>query len=179
MALGIAVGEAGVVHPHRHRNVLQFAVAVGDAEGADVVAFGEEQLHGHAAIALQLLGVGADRHPLRRFGGTGGQQAAAGLRGHQAEAAGAHRRQPLEMAEGGQLHAGGAGGLQQAGAGGHRHLLAVHPQGDNTHGAYPRVSPSGPTVHTSGGSQWDGSRRAASYSWRNQRRVLSTGFGAA
>ena len=48
-AVGVLVGETGVVHTHRHCYVLQFAGAIGYAEGAHMVAFGKKQLHCHAA----------------------------------------------------------------------------------------------------------------------------------
>ena len=43
--------EADVVHPERGQ-LLQLAVAVGDADRADVVAFGEEQFHECPAVLL-------------------------------------------------------------------------------------------------------------------------------
>ena len=53
---GIAIGQADVGQALLLRQRLQFAVAVGDADRADVIALGEEQLENHAAMLLQPLG---------------------------------------------------------------------------------------------------------------------------
>ena len=48
--LGVAIGQADVGQALLLRQGLQFAMAVGDADGADVVALGEEQLENGAAM---------------------------------------------------------------------------------------------------------------------------------
>ncbi len=58
-SLGVAIGEADVSQTLALRQRLQFAMAVGDADRADVIALGEEHLQDVLAIVLQALGVGA------------------------------------------------------------------------------------------------------------------------
>ena len=69
---------------------LQLAMTVGHTHGADVVAFGEEQLKRQAAILPQTLAVGLDFHVFADFGRAGGQQFGHARDLHEAEAAGAH-----------------------------------------------------------------------------------------
>ena len=85
-----------------------------------MVAFGKEQLHRHPAVGLQARRGGENRHALHGFGGAGRQQALAVDLLHQAQAAGTHRGQAIQMAERGHATAGGADRLQQRGTGGHR-----------------------------------------------------------
>ena len=59
-----AVFVADVVHALRVGQRLQFAMAVGHADGADVIALGEQQLQRHAAVLAQPLAVGLDVHAL-------------------------------------------------------------------------------------------------------------------
>lgn len=72
---GITVGEAGVGDAQGEGRRLQLAVAVGNAHGADVVPFGEQQLQGHLAVALEPVGPGFQLHALGGGGDAGGQQA--------------------------------------------------------------------------------------------------------
>ena len=78
---------------------LQFAMAVGDADGADVVALGEQQFQGHAAVFAQPLAVGLDVHAFGDLGGAGRQQLGNAGHFHQAEAAGADVIDAVQMAE--------------------------------------------------------------------------------
>ena len=87
-------------------------MAVGDADRADVVALGEQQLQDHLAIFLQAFAVGLDLHALADLGGAGGQQLPGSLHLDQAEPAGADRVDAVEMAERGDPDAGLAGGLE-------------------------------------------------------------------
>ena len=48
--LGKLILEPDVIHAHARRQVLQFAMAVGHAHRANVVAFGEQQFDDHLAI---------------------------------------------------------------------------------------------------------------------------------
>ena len=50
--LGIAVGEVHVGNAQPLGQHLHLAVAVGDADRADVIALGEEQLQNHAAVQV-------------------------------------------------------------------------------------------------------------------------------
>ena len=54
-AAGDWIVEAHVIHADARRQVLQLAVAVGDADRADVVALGEQQLDDHPAVVAQPL----------------------------------------------------------------------------------------------------------------------------
>ena len=85
------------------RQGLQFAVAVGHANGTDVVALREEQLEDHAAVLLEPLRVGAHLHALKDGGHAGGQQLVAALDLDQAKTACAHVAQALQMAERGNV----------------------------------------------------------------------------
>jgi hypothetical protein len=133
-ALRILIREAAVIHPHRHRHVLQLAVAIGDAEGTDMVAFGKEQLDRHAAEFPQLGRVGADHLAFSGLTGTGRQQPLAALQLHQAQAAGPHRIETIEMAEGGNRQPRRPDRLQQHRSRRHRHIPPIHLQGDDAHG---------------------------------------------
>ena len=104
--LGEAVVVADVVHALAVGEGLEFAVAVGDADGADVVALGEEQLEGHAAVFAQALAVGLDVHALGDLGGAGGQELGDAGDFDQAEAAGADVVDAVQMAEGRDVDAG-------------------------------------------------------------------------
>jgi hypothetical protein len=73
-AIGEAVGKAGVVHAHGDRHILQLAVAVGHTDGADVVAFGKNQFHRHAAVFRQSGALGLNHHAFGGLRHAGGQQ---------------------------------------------------------------------------------------------------------
>jgi hypothetical protein len=51
------VVEPNVVHSHRDGQVLEFAMTVGHADGADVVALGEEQFQDHPPVVSDPVGV--------------------------------------------------------------------------------------------------------------------------
>jgi hypothetical protein len=63
-----------VIHAELPGERLQFAVVVGHADGADVVALGKEQLERHPAVFAQALGVGVDLHALGDSGRAGRQE---------------------------------------------------------------------------------------------------------
>ena len=50
---GIVVRKVDMRHAQPLRHRLQFAVAVGDADGADVIAFDEQQLQRHQAVVRE------------------------------------------------------------------------------------------------------------------------------
>ncbi len=100
---GVAIGQADMGQALLLRKGLQFAVAVGDADRADVVALGEEQFENGAAMLFEPLGVGGDLHALVDGGHAGGQELVAALDLHQAKAAGADVAQAVQMAEGGNV----------------------------------------------------------------------------
>ena len=97
----------------------------GDAHGADVVAFGEQQLERDLPIGLELRRAGGDRQALLYGGGAGGQQARdAGDLDH-AQPAGADRAQALHVAEGGDVLVVGSRDLEDRLTGGGRDHFAV------------------------------------------------------
>lgn len=69
---------AHMVHANRDGEVLEFAVTVGDAYRADVVAFCKQQFDDHAAVGAQAFGVGGNVHAFSNAGDAGGAQDATG-----------------------------------------------------------------------------------------------------
>src|SRR5512146_2181315 len=93
------VGEADGIDPHGGRHRLQLAVAVGDADGAGVVAFDEQQFESHAAVPCQLGGFRGNRHAVLDRRGAGRKQAIDSGDLDDAETAGAYGGQALEVAK--------------------------------------------------------------------------------
>jgi hypothetical protein len=79
LEIGIAVRQAYVRQALLLGQRLQFAMAVGDADRADVVALGEEQLENRVPVLSQALGVGAYLHALLYGGDAGRHQLVAAL----------------------------------------------------------------------------------------------------
>ena len=73
-----------VVDPEFHCQVLQFAVAVGHADRAHVVAFGQQQFDDLAAVPVEPRRAGAHLHAFPDGGNAGGQQFAVAGHLHQA-----------------------------------------------------------------------------------------------
>ena len=82
------------------RQRLQFAIAVRDTHGADVIAFDEQQLECHQPIVRKAVGIGADRHAVLYRCRAGGQQATDAGDLDQAQTAGPRRAKPFQMAQG-------------------------------------------------------------------------------
>ena len=101
-------------------------MAVGHANGADVVALGEEQFQSHAAIFLETLAVGLDVHAFGNFRGAGGQQFRHAGDFHQTQAACAHVINAVEMAQRRDFDARFLRGLQNGRAFLGADLLAVN-----------------------------------------------------
>ena len=93
------VGHVDMREPQRLRQGLQFAMAVGDADGADMVALDEQQLERHQPVVGEVVGVGGDRHSALRGCRAGRQQAADAGDLDQAQAAGSRRAQAFQVAE--------------------------------------------------------------------------------
>ena len=87
-------------------------MAVGDADRADMVALGEEQLEGHPPVFAQPLAVGLDVHPSLTLVVQAGQELGDAGHFHQAEPAGADVVDPLQMAERRDRDARLGGGVQ-------------------------------------------------------------------
>ena len=85
--------------PRLLRQHLQLAVAVRDADRADVIALGEEQFEDHPAVVLQALGVGRDLHAFFHARDASRQQLVLTLDLDQAEAAGADVGEAVQVAQ--------------------------------------------------------------------------------
>ena len=96
---GKAIFVADVVHALAVGQRLQFAMAVGHADRADVVPLGEQQLQRHPAVLAQPFAVGLDVHAFGDLGGAGGQQLGNAGDFHQAQPAGAHVINAFQVAE--------------------------------------------------------------------------------
>ena len=70
------VRQVDMGEPEGLRQRLQFAIAVGDTDGADMVALDEQQLQRHQPVVRKAVGVGGDRHAVLCRCRAGGQQAA-------------------------------------------------------------------------------------------------------
>ena len=101
-----AIIVADVVHALAPGEGLQFAMAVGNAHGADMIPLGEQQFQRHAPVFSQPLAVGFDLHAFGDFGGAGGKQLRHAGHFHQAQAAGAHVIDAVQVAQGRDFHAG-------------------------------------------------------------------------
>ena len=99
--VGRLVVESHVVHVRGHRHVLELAVPVHHAYGADVVALGEEQLDDRLAVRAQDRGVRFDLHVGCDGGGARGPQAMVLGDLDDAHPASAPHRQALQIAQGG------------------------------------------------------------------------------
>src|SRR5260370_23197806 len=86
--LRVGVWIAHMGHAEALRHGLQLAMVIGNADGALVIAFAEEELDGNPPVLRQLFGVGGDRHTVLYRSGAGGQQAAHAGYFHDAEAGG-------------------------------------------------------------------------------------------
>ena len=100
---GIAIGQPDVGQTQLLAKRLQFAMAVGDADRADMVAFGEEQLEDGTAVLLEALGVRAHLHAFLHSGHAGRQQFVVALDLHQAQPARAKIAQAVQVAERGNV----------------------------------------------------------------------------
>ena len=87
----------------RLRQRLQFAMAVRDADGADVIALDEQQLQRHQSVMGELVRVGDDRHAARDRRRAGRQQAANAGDLDQTQSARPGGTHPFHMAEGGDV----------------------------------------------------------------------------
>jgi hypothetical protein len=91
-------------------------MAVGNADSAHVISFGEEEFQYHAPISHKTLGVRADVHALSDLGGTGGQQFGDTRNLDQAQATGADVIYAFEMAKGRDGNPAVSSGFEDRGA---------------------------------------------------------------
>jgi biotin carboxyl carrier protein len=104
--------ESHMIHPLLHSQGLQFAMAVGNANRADVVPFGKEQLQDHLPIILQPGRVGLNRHPLGDLQSAGGLKLVAPVNLNQAKAAGPNVFDTFQVAQGRNLGPGVLGRVE-------------------------------------------------------------------
>ncbi len=95
----IEVREAGVRHSVLGGQVLQIAMTVRDADGADVIPLGKEQFKDHQAILAEARAGGFNVHALGDLGGAGGQQFVRSGDFHDAEPAGADVAETFQVTE--------------------------------------------------------------------------------
>ncbi len=88
-----------MIHTQAHRQTLQLAMPVLHANGADVIAFGEEQLDDHFAIFTQARRIGANLHPLAHGGDTGGLQLVGATHLNQTQPARSNGRDTFEVTQ--------------------------------------------------------------------------------
>ena len=100
----IPVSEVYVGHLQGLRKVLQFAMPVGDADRAHMVALGKEQFQYLPPILAEPLTVQRHFHAFFHARDAGGKQLVDTLDLHQAEAAGAHAGKARQVAERGNVH---------------------------------------------------------------------------
>ena len=93
------VRVAAVVHPNGVGELLQLAESRGDADGAEVVSFGEEKLDDLPPVGPESFGVGADHHALLDRRQAGGLELGSTFDLHHAEATGADETEALEETE--------------------------------------------------------------------------------
>jgi len=117
---------AHVVYAYGNGQILEFAMAIGNAHGAHVVAFCKEQFHDHLAIITELLRVCAHFHSLCYFGGASRNEPRAAYDLYQAEAAGSYIGEAVQVAKGGNMNACFSRGLEDGAILLGTHHLAVN-----------------------------------------------------
>lgn len=91
--------EAHVIHADGNRQVLQFAMTIGDAHRTHVIALGKEEFDDHAAILAQTFRIGAHHHLFDHRRHACRAQRATALDLDQAEPAGADVAHAIEVTE--------------------------------------------------------------------------------
>jgi len=99
LKLGKVVRKAHAGHAQRVGNVLQFAMAIGDANRAHVITLDQQQFGGDAAVAGQLRRSGRDRHSILHRRCACRKQAVDAGNFHHAQPARSHRTQPFEVTQ--------------------------------------------------------------------------------
>lgn len=122
---GIAIGETDVSEAELLRESLEFAVAVGNADGADVISLGEEEFEYGAAMPGDSLGSGGDFHAFFNAGDAGREQAVLAFDFNEAEAACADIAETIEVAEGGNVDAIFTGDIEDGLVGPRADVFAV------------------------------------------------------
>ncbi len=130
VVLGVEVGEADVGDADLIGEVLEFAVAVGDADGADMVSFGEEELDDHFPVEPEFFGIGEDDLVWGDWGGAGGEEFGGADDFDDTESTGADFGDAFEGAEGGDLDVIFSADIEDGAAGFDFEFPAVDRDGD-------------------------------------------------
>ena len=112
---------------------LEFAIAVRHAHRTDMVAFGQQKLQQHLAVFGQAIRIGHHDHAFLDRRRAGGQQACDAADFDQAQTAGTHAAQTVEMTERGNEPVILTGDVQHRLAGPGSHILAINLQFDGGH----------------------------------------------
>lgn len=113
IALRMQIIKAHMVDTMRHCQVLQFAMIVGDANGANMISLGEQQFQNHSPVFLQLRRACADYHSFLNSGRASCLQAVAAADFDQAQSASSDRRQAINVAQRWNRHSRLAGREEQ------------------------------------------------------------------
>ena len=109
---GVAIGKGNMVDAKPVRHGLQAAVAVGDTHGTNVVAFGKQHLHDHAAVLCKPLRFGLYHHAFSDQRHAGRQKLVDSLDLGDTEPAGADVGDSILLTERGNVHVVRASHLQ-------------------------------------------------------------------
>ncbi len=150
----IAIRKAHMRNAETLRQHLHLAVTVRDADRADMIALGEQQLKDHAAVVLQALGVGGDFHALFDHSDAGRKQLVLALNLDKAKPAGADVGEAVHFAEPRNKDAVLPGNVEDGFFLASAQIAAVDSQrfdgGDGSHA----VSPSAWATQTPAGHLW-------------------------
>ncbi len=95
----VQIGVVNMGHAELHRQLLQFAVAVGDADGTDMIAFAEDELEDLYPIAVDPFRMGDHFHIFPRQRDACGDQFRRAFDFDQAQPTGAALGQTIQVAE--------------------------------------------------------------------------------
>ena len=151
---GEIVGEMHGVDAEGGGHGLQLAMSIGNAYGANVIAFDEQQFDGDAAILRELGRIGGDGHAVLNRRGARGEEAVDALYFDDAQAASADGGEAVEIAQRGNVFSGSFGRLQDRLAFQSADQLAVDANGQFflRQGVAPFVSSRQPLPSRSAGS---------------------------
>jgi len=109
---GIVVSKADRADAEGAGHGLQFTVTVGNANGTDMIAFDQQEFDRHPAVLGELGRSGGYGHAILDGRRARGKQAIDSLHFHNAEAAGTHGSETLQITKSWNVFVAGFGGLQ-------------------------------------------------------------------
>jgi hypothetical protein len=120
-----------MIHAQSCRHRLQFALAIHDTSGTDVIALRKKQLNHHFAVFVQPLRFGLNHHAFGNLGNTGGQKSGITFHLNQAKPATATVGQTVQATKGRNIDSGIlSGGQDTLGWESADHFI-VNGKGDN------------------------------------------------